>query len=302
MMRCPEVAPTLMAMLGEGLPDEHLVIRTIGAIAGPEELDQLFARLDKPLLSDSRTEIENVLRNNGRTKELLDKVAAGLDSADPQKRRSLLRILQVSNDPAHAERIRELLKGETDGASRALAIQALGKYGDVDSGKALMALIHGGVQEDRDRAIQAIHSVQNQDTIALLATDYPRLGTDARIAVMGAISRLTGPNEDLLKLAQEDGLRDNELRVRTSSARALGKRGRDQGVDALVSFLERSTHPAERSSAFAALETIHTHKAAHAALGALRVVPNDRQRDQWEQRFRKIAEETKEIRGIEPPG
>jgi HEAT repeat protein len=304
MMNVREVTPSLMAMLGEGLNDEPEIIRTIGKLAGPEELEQLFERLNRPLVAAARTEIENVLRDRGRTKELLDKVAGALDEQkiDVQTKRSLLRILQSSSDPAHAAKVRELLKTETDGESRALAIQALGKYGDLESGAVLMEMVQKGTTEDQQRAIQAIHSIHEKETIEMLATGYGNLTTEGRGAVMGAISRTPAPGEDLLKLAQEQGLVDNDLRVRNAAARALGKRGRDGGVDALVAFLERSTHPAERSTAFAALETIRTHKAAEAALRTLRVVPNNQQRDRLEQTFRRIAEETRETAEIQPPG
>lgn len=304
MMNVREVTPQLMSMLGEGLPDEPLVIRTIGQLANPGELEELFARLDRPLVAASRSEIENVLRERGRMKGLLDKVAAGLDAPelDVQKKRSLLRILQTSTDPAHAAKVRDLLKTETDGESRTLAIQALGKYGDLESGKVLMDLVQRGDQNDQARAIQAIHSIHETETIGMLAVGYDRMSTEGRGAIMGAISRIPAPGEDLLKLAQEQGLIDNDLRVRNSAARALGKRGRDEGVDALVAFLERSNHPAERSTAFAALETIRTNKAALAAMRALRVVPNAQQRDRLEQTFRRIAEETQETAELQPPG
>jgi HEAT repeat protein len=293
-MSVPEVTPQLMALLGQGLADEPLVIRTIGSLASPDELEQLFARLDGPLVAASRTEIENVLRDRARTKDLLDKVAAALDDANPQKKRSLLKILAASSDPAHAARVRDLLATETDAESRALAIQALGKYGDVESGKVLLDLVQTGTQQDQGRAIQAIHTIHDRDTIGMLAEGYARFGPEARHAVMGAISRVPAPTEAMVKLAQEQGLVDNDLRVRNAAARTLGKRGRDESVEPLVAFLERSTHPAERSAAFAALETIHTNKAALAAIRALRVVHNTQQRDRLEEKFKRIAEETAE--------
>jgi HEAT repeat protein len=293
-MNVHEVTPALMEMLGEGLSDEPLIIRTIGTLANPEELEALFARFDAPLVAASRTEIERVLQEKGGAAGFFDKVALALDEADPQKRRSLLRILSASNQPDHAAKVREILKSETDVESRAIAIQALGRFGDVESGKMLLDLVQTGSEQDQGRAIQAIHAIHDRDTIGILATGYGGLGPEGRVAVMGSISRLPAPTDDMFKLATDHGFADDDLRVRTSAARVLGKRGRDAGVEALVSFLERSTHPAEKSAALSALETIHTNKAALAAIRSLGAVPNGRQRDRWEERFQKIADETTE--------
>jgi HEAT repeat protein len=294
MMNVREVTPVLMSMLGQGLEDEPLIIRTVGSLASPEELEQLFGRLDRPLIAASRVEIERILQEKGGVPGLLDKVSLALETADVQKRRSLLKILGASRDPAHAAKVRELLKSETDPESRAIAIQTLGKFGDLDSGKALMDLVQHGSQEDQGRAIQAIHSIHQRDTIGVLAEGYSGFTPEGRNAVMGAISRIPAPTEEMLKLAQERGLLDVELRVRNAAARVLGKRGREESVEPLVHFLDRSTHPAERSAALSSLETIHTNKAALAAIRALRVVPSDRERDRWEKRFQAIAEETAE--------
>ncbi len=291
-MNVGEVTPVLMSMLGEGLSDEPLIIRTIGQLAKPEELEQLFGRLEGPLVAASRSEIERVLQERGRMPGFFDKVAAALETQDVQKRRSLLRILGASNDPDHAASVRELLKTETDAESRALAIQALGKFGDLESGKALLDLVQTGTQQDQGRAIQAIHTIHDRDTIGVLAGGYAGLGPEGKCAVMGAMSRLPTPTDEMVKLAQEQGLVDTDLRVRNAAARVLGKRGRDEGVEPLVAFLDRSTHPAERSAALSALETIHTGKAAEAAIRALRVVPSARERERWEKRFQAIMAET----------
>jgi len=292
-MNVREVTPALMAMLGESYPDEALIIRTIGQLATPKELEALFTRLDQPLRPASRSEIEQVLQDRGRIPGFFDKVAAQLDDADVAKRRSLLRILAASTEPQHAEKVRELLKTETDSESRSLAIRALGKFGDPDSGKVLMEVLQTGPPQDRNRAIQAIFSIRQPETVAILAEDWKGLEAEGRTAVMGAISRLPAPVEQLVELARDQGLRDPELRVRTQAARVLGQRGRDDNVEALAAFLARATHPAEMSAALNALETIRTSEAAAAAIRGLGAVPNDRQRDRWRQRFQRIYEESR---------
>jgi HEAT repeat protein len=292
-MNVREVTPQLMAMIGEGVVDEALVIRTIGALATPEEVDQLFAWLDQPLRQPSRAEIEQVLQDRARVPGFLDKVAAALDGADPQKRRSLLKILSASTNPAHAAKVRDLLKNEADEESRGAAIRALGKYGDPESGKVLLEIAQRGSTNDQHRAIQAIFTIRDPDTIGILGRGFRELKGEGRLAVMGAMARLPAPTEEMLAIARTEGIVDSDLRVRTSSARVLGQRGRDDSVDPLVDFLRRSQHPSEVSAALSGLESIRTKKAAEAAIGALGAVPNPRQRDRWQELFQKIAEEAK---------
>jgi HEAT repeat protein len=290
MMNVPEVTPALLAMLGQGLQDEPLIIRTIGQTARPDELLQLFGRLDKPLMDASRMEIERVLQERGRFPGFMDKVAAALDGANVMERRSLLRILAASDQPEHATKVREILKTESDSESRALAIQALGRFGDVESGKALLDLVQTGSPEDQHRATNAIYAIRERDTVDLLAKDFGNLDAEGRIAVMGAISRVPAPTEQMTKIAQERGLSDPELRVRTAAARVLGVRGRDESVDALVAYVQRSDQRAEWNAGLLSLERIHTPKAANAAIPLLRVVPNSMERDRLEKRFQDIID------------
>ena len=290
-MNVKEVTPVLMGMLGHGRSDEHLIIRTVGALAGREELDALFSMLDKPLRDPTRREIELVLVQKSQGAKLLDKAVDGLGDADAVKRRSLLKILSSSRDPAHAEKVRDLLVNESDPESRRLAIQALGKFGDAESGKLLLELAKSGSQTEQRRAVQAIHSIRSAETVDMLGGGWRGLDPMGRLAVMGAASRLTIPTPNLEKLARTDGLFDDDLRVRTSSARVLGRPGRDANVGTLVDFLDRAKHPTETAAALAALERIRTKKAAEEAMRALRAVSNEKQRASWMRRFQKIYEQ-----------
>jgi HEAT repeat protein len=298
MMNVQEVTPALFSLIGEALPDEHMVIKTLGQLATPEQLDQLFGLLDRPLRAQSRTEIENVLRDNARYPAFLDKVAAALDDADTAKRCSLLRILAVSTSPAHAEKVRALLETETDEKTRATAISALGRYGDLESGRALLKIAQASPTGEQQRAIQAIFSITNPDTIDALAESYGQLGTDGRHALMGAMVRLPNPTEKMITLAREEGLVDGEMRVRSQAARVLGRRGRDDNVQALTDFLRRSRHPQEVGAALNSLQEIRTAKAAEAAISALGAVPNERQRELWRERFLKMAEEVQPVTDV----
>jgi HEAT repeat protein len=295
MMNVEEVTPALFSLIGEGLPDEEMVVRTLGKLAKAEQFDRLFGLLDKPLRSQTRSEIENVLRDNARSPVFLDKVAAALDGADPAKRRSLLRILAVSTNPAHAEKVRTLLGTETDQESRALAITALGRYGDLASARLLLEIAQAGPAGDQQRAVQAMFTITNAETVDALAESYGRLGTDGRRALMGAMARIPNPTEKMTKTAREEGLADPEMPVRSQAARVLGRRGQDENVEALANFLRRAQHPSEVAAALNSLEEIRTPKAAAAAIDALGAVPNERQRERWRERFLKMADQLRPI-------
>jgi len=287
-MNVREISGPLFGMIGEGREDEHLIVRTLGTVAGPDEVRKLFGKLDGPLRDQTRTEIELVLRQKATLPGLLDEVAGALDDADVTKRRSLLRILGASSNPEHAEKVRELLAKETDPDSRRMAIQALGSFGDPESANTLLDIVKTGSQTDQRRAVQAIHTIRNPETISMLAGQWTGLDAPGRLAVIGAAARLPDPSDDLVKLARSKGLYDEDMRVRSSAARLLGRPGQDDNVTPLCEFLGRAQHPSELSAALSALEQIGTKRAAEDALRALRSVTNERQKDRWMKRFEAI--------------
>jgi HEAT repeat protein len=186
-----------------------------------------------------------------------------------------------------------MVRGETDAETRRSAIEGLGRAGDVESGKVLLELVKSGPEDDRLRAVQAIHSIRDPATVEVLAQDYDGLDATGRQAILGAGARLPQPAEQLAKVAREKGLLDEEARVRTISARLLGRfKGRDENVEALGAYLSRCQHPSEWNAALSALESIGTRKAADEAMNGLGVVPNLQTRQGWRDKFAKIYENT----------
>ncbi|MHC4549148.1 MAG: HEAT repeat domain-containing protein [Planctomycetota bacterium] len=294
MMRVSEIAPRLLDMIGQNHPDEAKIVETLGKIGGPEEIKALFDRLDGPLLPNTRREIEKVLQAKHQHPGLMDKVARSMEKADAETRRSLLRILGASKNPAHAKAVRELLKTETDSRTRQAAIEALGRFGDRESGELLLDLIQRGEPDDQRKAVRALHQIKDPKTVNLLAGRWEALDQEGRVAVMGAGARLAMPGEKLNQLARESGIHDDRMRVRTAAAQLLGRRGQDGNVGALVNYLDRTKHPSEINTALTALSRIHTQKAAEEAIRALRTVSmNARQKDAWMQRFEKILDQTR---------
>jgi len=287
-----EVSGKLLSMLGKGHADEAKIVQTLGQIGGPAEVQALFDKLDGLLNANTRREIEKVLRSKSATPGLMNQVAAALAEAEPEARASLLRVLAASKQPAHAEKVRDLLGAETDRTTRNAAIEALGEFGDEDSGRLLLELVQHGHGEDSRRAIQAIHRIKNPQTIDRLAEDWDRLDKQGRLAVMGAASRLPLPSDKLHGIGREAGLHDEAMRVRTASARLLGRRGKDENVVPLANYLGRAKRPSEVSSVLDALLQIGTPKAAEEGMRALRGVSmNMRQKDAWMKRFEKIRDQ-----------
>ena len=286
------VAPRLLKMLGEGRADEAKIVQTLGQLGGPAEVQALFGKLDGPLQTNTRREIEKVLRSKYRTPGLMDQVVRALGESETDARPSLLRILAASKQPAHAQKVRELLRSETDGATRKAAIEALGEFGDLESGRVLLELAQHAHGEERRRAIQALHRIKNRKTVDGMAEGWDALDNDGRVAVMGAAARLPLPSDRLHDIARNEGLHDATMRVRTSSARVLGRPGRDENVDPLVNYLNKAKRPSEVKTGLTALLQIGTKKASEEAMRALRGVSmNKRQKDAWMKRFEKIYDQ-----------
>ncbi|MHC4819427.1 MAG: HEAT repeat domain-containing protein, partial [Planctomycetota bacterium] len=264
-MRVRAVAPKLLSMLGQGHNDEAKIVQTLGLIGGPAEVTALFDKLDEPLQTNTRREIEKVLRTKARTPGLMDKVAGALAEADAGARPSLVRVLAASKQPSHAQKVRELLASESDEATRKAAIEALGRFGDKESGLALLDLVQHAPGKEAQRAVQAVHRIKNPQTVDALADGWEGLDKDGRLAVIGAASRLPLPTDKLNGLARDEGLHDESMRVRTASARTLGRPGRDENVDGLVNYMGQAKRPSEVSAAVTALHQIGTKKAAEEA-------------------------------------
>ncbi|MHC4225071.1 MAG: HEAT repeat domain-containing protein [Planctomycetota bacterium] len=287
-MNVKEVVPELLKTLRTGHDDEEAIVGAIGKIGGETADQGLADMLGKLLKSNTRRAIERVLGEQ-RNPALMEQFERGLADADVQTRLSYVKVLGASRDPKYAEGIRDLLAKETDPQVRKSIIRALGQFGDPASGEKLLELIEHGTQRDRADATNAINRVKDSATVNKLADSWGRLGPDAQRAVMMAGSRVTQPSDKLLDLAKEN-LKNDSLRMRTYSARMLGRRGRDDAVDPLVGYLRVSTQSSEQTAALRALLDIRTKRAAEEALASLYVVSNEQRRKSYEAQFSKILE------------
>jgi HEAT repeat protein len=293
-----EVSGKLLSMLGQGNADEAKIVQTLGQIGGPAEVQALFEKLDGVLVTNTRREIERVLRSKFRTPGLMNQVAGALSEAEPEARASLLRILSASKHPEHAQKVRDLLVKETDSKARTAAIEALGEFGDPESGRVLLELAQRGDAHERRRAIEALHRIRNPRTIDGLVEDWAGLDQGGRVAVMGAAARLPLPTDKLFTLARTEGLHDKSRRVRAQAAKLLGRPRRDENVDPLVNYLNDAKRPNEATTALTSLLQIGTRKAAEEAMRALRGVSmlHKKQRDAWMKRFEKIYDQQAGVR------
>jgi len=290
-----EVVPDLLGMLGTGIDNENLIVRTIGQIGGKEAGQALYERLSRPIMPETQREIERVLGEQ-RDPAILGKIRDGLleGVGDAGQRNSYLNILSMTRDEAYAPAVRKLLEGESDPNVRRNAMRALGMFGDADSGRALLEIVQGGRQDESVEAIRAIHYITNPVTVDALSDEWRTLNDQGRIAVLGAAMRLPSPTEKLLAIAGES-IRDPNESIRTSAAQMLGRPGRDASVEPLVAFLARSESLRERATAISALQKIGTLAAAEGALRGLGAVPDERQREAYRATFEKIRDRHLEI-------
>ncbi len=285
-----EVVPELLAMLGTGIDNENLIVRTIGQVGGKEAGQALYERLSQPIMPETQREIERVLgeqRDPAILAKIRDELLEG--TSDPARRSSYVNILSMARDDAYAPAVRTLLERENDPNVRRYAMQALGKFGDAESGRALLAIVQGGRQDESVEAIRAIHYITNPVTVDALSDEWRTLNDQGRIAVLGAAMRLPSPSDKLLGLAGES-IRDPNENIRTSAAQMLGRPGRDASVEPLVAFLARSESLRERATAISALQKVGTLAAAEGALRALGAVPDERQRVAYRATFEKIRD------------
>ncbi len=290
-MKVSQIIPDLMEMLGTGVKDEHQIVRTIGRIGGEDAADALKDRLDKPIRPQTRREIERLLgRNTNRS--TLGSIRKDLSGADVQTRLSYLRILGMTQNVANGAAIRGLLEeGENDRRVVGEAIRALGRIGDPASADFLLQMAENDDPTQSMRARQAASAlgrIRNATTLSHVAKRWNDLSDRSQQNVLIAGSRLPRPGEDLRAIAKS-ALEDKNVKVRTSAANLLGRRGRNDGIPNLVQFVADSLSHAERYSGLTALQKIGTKESAQAGLGLLNGLPES-QRRLWEDRFYRILD------------
>jgi HEAT repeat protein len=286
-MQVKEVLPDLVATLGAGYDSEPLIVRAIGQIGGPEASAALLDRLDTPLDRDTAAEIERVI-GQAANPVVMEEIKRRLKDASPKSRASMMDILAMTGDAAHAAAVRDMLATETDAAARRSAILALGRFGDPASGDALLRLLEGGSETDRQDAARAMERVRQPETIQRLAESYANMGEPARLAVLLAGSRVPAPGATLVEVAKQ-AIRDPVERIRMPCARILGQRGRDEHVEILADYMKRAESYRERAAALQALRQVGTPKAAETALSLLDLLP-ERQREPQRAVFEKMRE------------
>jgi len=291
-MQPRELLPELVALLGSGTRNEALVVKTIGRIGGEDGAKALLARLAGPIRPETRQSIEATL-GESRDPKALEAVVAALDGADAATRRSLVDILSWRRQQAepYAERLRAILDADPDEEVQRSVLRALGRIGDRASGERLLQVAEGGGPL-APAAVQAIHELNNPETIDALASRWDKMGPSGRAALMNAAQRLAMPTPALFDLAAAN-LRDGDESLRTNAARLLGRRGRSESVEPLVDFLRRASSQRERTAGFEALLKIESRGAAEAVLAHLDLLP-EAVREVYRERCRRILERRQE--------
>jgi len=287
-MEVKEVLPDLTKMLGGSHEREDLIARAIGRIGGRDATDTLLKYLEKPAIDPTTArEIERILGAGGDP-VVLAKVQKSLESASPEKRVSMLRVLGGARKKEYAESIRNLLESETDPSVKGAAISALGKIGDPESGMMLLELAQGSDPTTANRAINALQMVRDPAAVTAMVAKWDKLDDKARFAVMGAAARVPRPTKEMIQVAR-DSLYDDNERVRNKAALVLGRSRNDEYVEVLGSYMRGAKTSRERSVAIMSLERIGTAKAAEEGLRSVQSLPTQQQ-ESVRLRFERILE------------
>ncbi|MCZ6573555.1 MAG: HEAT repeat domain-containing protein [Planctomycetota bacterium] len=261
-IRAPEIIGDLLASINAGDEEEFNIVKTIGAIGDENSRKALLDKLPDVVRPETRREIERVLALRADP-ELIKQIKKELPDAEAGERLSYVRILGRTRDPEHGKAIRELLQDETDERVTREALKSLGLIGDKKSVELLLTYMK---REDglAPRAQRAFQQVRNVGAIEQVADSWDTLGQRGRNAVMYAAGRVT-LTKPVAELA-ERALQDSEWRVRSSAARALGRRGREESIDLLTNYMYRHKAQREQTPALNALYKIETRRAAQEAL------------------------------------
>ncbi len=261
-IQAPEIIGDLLASINAGDEEEFNIVRTIGKIGDEKSRKALLDKLPDVVRPETRREIERVLALKPDP-ELIKQIKKDLPDAETDERLSYVRILGRTRDEEHGKAIRELLQDETDERVTREALKSLGMIGDKKSVELLMTYMQ---REDglAPRAESAFQQVRNVEAIEQVAGSWDALGQRGRNAVMYAAGRVT-LTKPVAELA-ERALQDSEWRVRSSAARALGRRGREESLDLLTNYMYRHKAQREQVRALNALYKIETRRAAEEAL------------------------------------
>jgi len=206
---------------------------------GDEEWQALVARLEDPRL---RRAAEVAIGARAPARVLDDLERRLLRSADAGPRASMARILAAGADPAHSADVRALLRVEADPVVRHAAIGALGRFGDMASADALLALARAGGREART-ALFALRAIESEATLQGVAARRHELGPEALAALLQAASAVEQPAGELFEAARE-ALHRPEEPVRLAAIELLSR----AGVDAIDPLLDHALRARDERS------------------------------------------------------
>ena len=144
-----------------------------------------------------------------------------------------------------------------------------------------MALGQGGGPLAKS-ALREIGRVSDPKSLAVFTKSWDTLPANGRRSLMFALRSQPRLDETAVTTAHK-GLVDADISVRRAAAGALGRRGRDDSIDALSRFIEKAARNNERMTGLKALERIGTVKAAEKGLEMLGSLTDGQQRIQRRQ-------------------
>ncbi|MBL4848492.1 MAG: HEAT repeat domain-containing protein, partial [Planctomycetes bacterium] len=200
-----------------------------------------------------------------RDPALLDCVAEALSSQDAITRRfAAIGLRNLSPIPAHHARLLTTVKSDPDRLARRFAIQALAKSEDPKIGAELATLKDDApeVQRELFLAVARLGVPVPMSRLRALYTDFPTL---RQTVIESLAARSDAGVEDLIELA----IRDPSPGTRLAAAKALAKRQRRTGLDALLYALGDGDHAVRLEAIDSILARADGREAIPALVGAL---------------------------------
>jgi len=267
-MQVKSVVPTLLGGLDVNDKDHAaMVVSAIGGIGGEVAERGLLALLtEKDLPRSVRTAVIATWSKDAPPASY-ERVAEALQTAPEYAKEALVSILGRSGDSQHTPAVVRVLESTQDRRLKDMAIRTLGRIGDPKAAARLIRIVESG-QPEAKSAERALRDIRKPETLKYVAQSWDSLGVEGRRAILRASTRADAPPAEIFTLA-ERSLDDESVRVRVTAAGALGRKGREAGVDPLAKYLSRAQNDRELLAGIQALRRIGTPKAARVALDRL---------------------------------
>ncbi|MHC4956272.1 MAG: HEAT repeat domain-containing protein [Planctomycetota bacterium] len=283
-MQAETVVPGLLVRLEDADgARRRAIIGALGGIGGEAAEQGLIDLLGKELDHETRFAVVQAWPKDG-----VDRLAAEIDEVSPAARAAFVQILGRTRDEKFVPAVLDTLAKSKDNAVIRSSLRALGHLGDKAAVERLLEVRNEPNGVYADAAQEAMQWIRNAESLELIAGRWEELSPIGHNAALLAVAELPELTETLRRLALRS-LEGEAMQVRTAAAWALGRRGAEDAVGPLETYLKRAPTDYDRLAAVQALGRIESKKAAEAGLAALRENPGKRDFSDYVTMFERLT-------------